>query len=184
MINAAFLLHTATLRSKKKIWSLLYDGGTAVFTVGKTLTGATSHATSTIVSIGAAASGTLTMHSISGTFQNNDPLSDNGTIPGAANADGTVFETLDAYGQPTEANVDTTVACRLIFQMKRFGPGMPLDTVPTAIFPPGTSVAEGDQLVSTVTGFAETYGIVKVRYVYEVAANTVSHITCELGAIV
>ena len=111
MINSAFLIHTATLRSRKKIWSLLYDGGTAVFTAGKTLTGATSHATSTIVTTGAAASGTLTMHSISGTFVNNDPLSDNGTIPGAALADGTVFETVDAYGQPTEANVDTAVTC-------------------------------------------------------------------------
>ncbi len=77
---------------------LKYDAGTAAFNEGSTLTGATSGATATIRRVARTgglygssnAVGYLVLASISGTFQNNEALSDNGAVPGAATADGTV----------------------------------------------------------------------------------------------
>ena len=184
VLPSVFLIHSGTLRSKKKLWSLNYDGGSAVFTPGKTLTGATSHATAIVVSIGTVATGTLTLHTIIGVFQNNETLSDNGTIPGAAVADGVVAEAFDAYGQPSFADVDSTVACKFVAAQKKIGAGLILETLPRVLFAPTVTVTEGDQLISTETGYAGTFGIRTVKMVYEAAVKTVSHISCEIGAVV
>lgn len=183
VLPLALCVHTVSLSSKKKSWSLAYDGGTAVFTAGKTLTGGTSHATATIISTGSAATGTLTLHTISGVFQNNDVLSDNNGVPGAAVADGVVFETVDAYGQPVTAGVTTSsIACRFVSPAKRYAGGLLLESSPRVLFPPTVTIGEGDTITSTNTGYAATFGIITVKYVYEAAQTTVSHVSCEIGA--
>lgn len=78
---AVFLIHSATLNSRRQNFTFGYDAGTAVFTAGKTLTGATSHATAIIVSTGSITSGSLQLHSIVGTFLDDEPITDNGTVP-------------------------------------------------------------------------------------------------------
>ena len=68
--------------------ALPYDGGTAVFAVGLTVTGGTSGATGTAVNIGAAqASGTLVLTDVRGTFVDNEVITDSAT--GAAVVNGT-----------------------------------------------------------------------------------------------
>lgn len=69
-------------------WTLAYDGGTGLFAPAETVTGGTSGATATVVSVdGVAASGTLTVSGLAGTFQDNEALT--GSVAGAATAAGT-----------------------------------------------------------------------------------------------
>jgi len=81
---ASWLIHSATLTRRIRNYSLPYDGGTVLFTVGATLTGMTSHATAIIVAIEPVAAGNLTIRSITGTFQDNEAITDNGTGGGIA----------------------------------------------------------------------------------------------------
>lgn len=68
---------------------LAYDGGTGDFAAGLTVTGTTSSATAVIVSVdGDAVAGILRVKSVTGTFQDNEALSDTDT--GAATANGTL----------------------------------------------------------------------------------------------
>lgn len=61
------------------IWEIAYDNQTGNFNVGNTLTGATSGATATIVGdTDLGTTGTLEVIQISGTFQNNEVISDGG----------------------------------------------------------------------------------------------------------
>lgn len=66
-----------------------YDALTADFTVGETLTGGTSTATATIIGVrpATATTGTLYVHTISGTFQDNETITDGDG--GSATEDGT-----------------------------------------------------------------------------------------------
>ena len=85
--------NTVTGFAIEKYRELLYDGGSAVFNVGKTITGATSGATARVWSTGSEASGTLSLHNVVGTFQNDEVITDDGSsplTPGAAVANGTV----------------------------------------------------------------------------------------------
>jgi len=71
------------------IHALGFDGGTGVFTVGDTLTGTESSATAVIVQVlGTTAVGTLYLKTISGTFEDDEALTDATT--GAAVANGIV----------------------------------------------------------------------------------------------
>ena len=71
--------------------TLAYDTQTANFTVGKKITGQTSGATAIILQdVDGGATGVLTLGTIEGTFQNNELITDNGTVPGSATADGTL----------------------------------------------------------------------------------------------
>jgi hypothetical protein len=70
------------------LYSLDYDAETGAFTAGLTVTGGTSGHTGVIVKvIDNGATGTLWLRSTTGTFQNNEAITDSGT--GAATADGT-----------------------------------------------------------------------------------------------
>ena len=69
-----------------KYMNVAYDGGTVVFVVGLKVTGAPSGATGWIISIGAEASGVLVLDDTSGTFEDDDVLTDSGT--GAAVVNG------------------------------------------------------------------------------------------------
>ena len=177
--------HTATARRMVLTYSLKYDGGTAVFTAGKTLTGATSHATATISSTGSAASGTLVIYDISGTFQNDEPLSDNGTVPGAAVADGVVTgPNLDAYGQQSQVEVTTSISCRF-FSKLDLNPSTGALTYAQdslqVMMPPLVDLDNGDTLTSTATGYAETYVISALKPVYTL--GILHHYTSRLARL-
>jgi len=178
------LIHLATLHSTKQKFTLAYDNGTAVFTAGKTLTGATSHATAIIISTGSTASGTLTLHTISGVFQNNEAISDNGTIPGAALVDGVIAEALDEFGQPTTTTVDTaSMPCRFFSSTDRAviaGQAIYGETTLKVMFDGAYPVVEGDTITSTETGYASTFGINSVTPAYA-RGPAVHHYTCTLA---
>lgn len=71
--------------------TLDYDAQTATFNVGATLTGGTSGATAVIVSDrDDGATGTLSLKSVTGTFQDNETITDDGGTPGSATSNGTV----------------------------------------------------------------------------------------------
>lgn len=73
------------------IKALAYDTGSGAFTVGKTLTGATSGATATIVQvIGNATAGTLYLQNVVGTFEDGEILEDDAITPGTALSNGPV----------------------------------------------------------------------------------------------
>ena len=73
-------------------WELNYESGTSDFTMGATLTGATSGATGVIKWFsGDTASGTLTLKEVSGTFHNGETITDD--EGGSASANGTEIMT-------------------------------------------------------------------------------------------
>lgn len=75
--------------------TMAYNAQTVAFTIGQTITGATSGATAKLVSGGSGASGTLTLISISGQFTQGEALTDQGTGNGVVNG-GMVFSTLSS----------------------------------------------------------------------------------------
>jgi hypothetical protein len=183
---AVFLIHSATLNGKRQNFILGYDAGTAVFHAGATLTGATSHATAVIVSTGSMASGSLWLHTITGTFVNDEPISDNGTVPGAAVVNGVIAEAFDVDGQLVYTTLSSTVKCRFNSpqeSMRSNNRDMAyIVSTPSVVLPAGTDVSEHDTLTSTETGFNGTFTINSVSQIYEAAVKTVSHIMCEIAA--
>ncbi|MBW2632040.1 MAG: hypothetical protein JRC90_09850 [Deltaproteobacteria bacterium] len=94
---------------------------------------------------------------------------------------------VDAYGQPAiTGTVDTIVSCRFVGAKETLvsDNGGYIKSLPKILLPPGTTVEDLDQIVSIEDGFAETYNIITKKVVYEAATKTVSHISCELAAVV
>jgi hypothetical protein len=171
--------HTATVGRLVQSYSLKYKSGTAVFTAGKTLTSLTGSAT--ILSTGSAASGTLVIHSITGTFTDGQALADDGTIPGAALADGTTSITLDSYGQPSKSTVNSSVSCRffnIVSSNPRTGAVTYAQDDLGVMLPPTATVGNGDTLTSTDTGYADTFTICELKPAY--ALGTLHHYTAQL----
>jgi hypothetical protein len=181
-----FLIHSATLNSRRQNFTLGYDAGTAAFHTGATLTGATSHATAVIVSTGSIASGSLQLHSIVGTFLDDEPITDNGTVPGSAKVNGTLAEAFDINGELAYTTLSSTVACRFSSPQESMRTGnrstLYIVSTPSVVFASGTDVTEHDTLTSTETGFNGTFTINSVSQIYEAAVKTVSHIMCEIAA--
>jgi hypothetical protein len=73
----------------EELRALAFDGQTTNFTVGQTITGGTSGATGILAEqADAGATGTLQLDKVSGVFQNNEALTDEGS--GDGNANGTL----------------------------------------------------------------------------------------------
>lgn len=175
--------HTATLRSHRQQFVLAYDNGTAAFTPGKTLTGTTSHATAIIVSTGSTANGMLTLHTITGAFQDNETITDNGTVPGAAKVTGTIAEKFDDYGQLVYSDVDVTIACRFYAQkdaVQQSGQTLYIVTSQKVMIPVDYAPVNGDQLITTSTGYAGTYQIGNVSPAPGLSGGP-HHWTCDLA---
>jgi len=175
--------HTATLRGKRQNFTLGYDAGTAVFHAGATLTGATSHATAIIVSTGSAASGTLTLHSITGTFVNDEPITDNGTVPGAAVVNGVITETVDINEQLVITDIDSTIACRFYSQkdaVQQSGETLYIVTTQRVMIPATSTPANGDQIITTASGYAGTYKLGNVEPAPSMAGSP-HHWTCDIA---
>jgi hypothetical protein len=91
-----------------------FDTGTSEFTVGATLTGQTSGATAVIDGVtlttgtwlGGDAAGTIALSNVSGSFEDGETVTDNGTVPGSGVADGT---TMWPGCDPERYNVDGPV---------------------------------------------------------------------------
>ncbi|MFA6364600.1 hypothetical protein [Methanoregula sp.] len=175
--------HTATLRSRKQQFVLEYDNGTAAFTAGKTLTGATSHATAVIVSTGSIASGSLQVHTVTGTFLNDEPISDNGTVPGAAVVNGVIAEAFDITGELIYSDIDAAISCRFYSQkdaVQQAGQTLYIVTTQRVMIPATSTPVNGDQIITTASGYAGTYQIGNVSPAPGLAGGP-HHWTCDLA---
>ncbi len=97
----------------QKYMSLAYDTGIGLFTVGLTVTGTDSGATGVIISIGAQASGVLVLDNTSGTFEDNEQITDTDTGDADVNGvpDAHIEETTREAGD-TFSTVDAEVIVR------------------------------------------------------------------------
>jgi len=183
MYPAAFLTHSATLHQRQQNFVLAYDTGTAAFTAGKTLTGATSHATAIIVSTGNIASGSLTLHTITGTFVNDEVISDNGTVPGAAIVNGVISDAFDRNGELVYTDITATIACRYFPESTRIQNGTLITISAHVILPPTANPAFGDTIAITTVEFTKTFSIsANPKPVFEAAQNVLSHWSCNITA--
>jgi hypothetical protein len=98
-------------RMVKGITYLKFDAETGEFTAGETLTGGTSGATATIDGVATSTEspegtvGILVLSSVSGTFENNETITDGAT--GSATSDGTVTDMDDDNVLVAEITADT-----------------------------------------------------------------------------
>ena len=190
MIEA--MQHSCTIARSTVDKRLNFDAGSAVFTVTKTLTGVTSHATGTVKTVTKSAgdwavgtaAGYLVLSNVSGVFADNEAIADNGTIPGAALANGTAAVIVDNYGIQSEDASNTTVKCRFINPkggMKKLESGEHIYNLPAVVLPSGTTIAEGDILTGVTSGFTRAFRVKHVRTVQ--ADEGISHIRCDLEAV-
>ena len=154
------LIHTCTIRGRHQNFTLAYDTGAAVFTTGKTLTGATSHATAVIVSTGSIASGSLQVHSVVGTFQDNEIIIDNSIVPGSAKVNGTIAEAFDINGELIYSDIDTTTACRFYSRKGTInvsGQAISIISTNRVMMPATATPAMGDSIITATVGFEGTW---------------------------
>jgi hypothetical protein len=112
-------------------------------------------------------------------------LDDNGDYMPALAGSGDVLWTPDGAGdyEMVDATTITAVSCRFVSARETFR-GLSIFSTPRVLLPAGTVISEGDTLTSTETGFAETFRINSVNTVYEAAQKVVSHISCDIAAVV
>ena len=175
--------HTATVRRSVLTYSLKYKSGSTVFTAGKTLTGTTGSAT--ILSTGNAASGTLVIYNITGTFSDGTALTDDGTIPGVAVCDGTVAgPNLDSYGQQSKTPITTSISCRFfntVVSNPASGKVVYSEDDLRVMYAPGTDLLLGDTLTGTNTGYIFTYTVSEAKPAY--ALGALHHYTAKLTRV-
>ena len=182
-LPAKAIPHTATLRGRRQNFTLGYDTGTAAFTAGKTLTGTTSHATAIIISTGPAASGTITLHTITGTFQDDEAITDNNGTPGAAKVNGVIAEAFDTNGELVYTDIDTTISCRFYSQkdaVQESGQTLYIVTAQRVMIPATSTPANGDQIITTASGYAGTYTLGNVEPAPSMAGIP-HHWTCDIA---
>lgn len=172
---------------------LFYDAGSHEFTVGATLTGVTSEATGTIKSVtlssgswaGGTAGGYVVLSNVTGTFQNNETITDDEDTPGTALANGTQADYKDAYGKKTQTASTTATSCRFVNLQSAQGD---LEDgwnghIPSVILPAGTTLFVNQLITSTVTGFSGTYEIQWPPVYYRNGVAAVHHITCGIKEV-
>lgn len=167
------LIHTCTIRGRRQNFTLGYDTGTAAFTTGRTLTGATSHATAIIIGIpgtvitdssGATIytvpANTLLLHTITGTFLDNETIADNGTVPGSAKVNGTIAEAFDINGERIYSDIDTTTTCRFYSRkgtINLSGQAVSIVSTNRVMMPATATPARGDSIITATVGFEGTW---------------------------
>ena len=172
---------------------LNYDGGSVIFEVGETCTGATSHASGTVKSVsGTSASGYLVLSNVSGTYQNDETIAGSGATPGAAVANGANTTYVDSYGKKTQTAAATATSCHF------FNPKAPSGQseygwsgrFPAVRLPSGTTLLKPSdyagalqRLTSTETGFSGTFEIQWPPIYRPNAAGDVQYIICALKAV-
>ena len=179
---------TITKRVQKK--KLSYDGGSAAFTIGKTVKGGTSNATGLIDNkSGTVITGYLVLTSVVGTFQNDEALTET-TGTGAAVVNGVISDYKNSYNQPEYDPIwqtnQSAVVCSF-YSPDDPGPSM-TSAGEIALFSPkvmflSTVTIEKDvyRVVSTVPGFAGTFEVIRV--IPRKGPVSVGHYECDLKEV-
>lgn len=94
----------------------------------------------------------------------------------------------DPYGNRVPTTTDTVVSCRFVGADETNQVGGTvigvIESIPRAVFPPGTVIEDNDKVISTVDGFVGTYNVMPRKVIYEAVVEQVSHIICGLTAVV
>jgi len=114
-VLTGWLNHSCNILVRAKKQRLNFDGSTGTFTAGLTITGGTSDATATIDRV---YTSYLVLRNVSGTFENDEAITDSGT--GAAVANGVCSDYQNSYGEYEYYwNTDqSSVPCRFYFSGK------------------------------------------------------------------
>lgn len=167
-MNSRLLAHTCNILKREKKQKLNFDTGTGTFTKGLTVSGATSHATAVIDKVSGSTSGYLVLKNLTGTFQNDEALTDTGT--GAALANGVCSDYQNSYGEyeyywPID---QSSVDCRFYYAGNKgqgktrviHETGQMID-LPLSVILPGTvTVASAEYRIDGTSGpFQEVYSI-------------------------
>lgn len=186
--------HTCQVISTTQDQKLNFTLGTAVFTVGSVLTGATSEATGTIKSITLSsgswsagnAAGYLILSNVSGTFAS-ESIRDAGT--GRATSSGTTTPYTNGVGTPYTTSTSTAYSCKFANARQSFGSLPAFDSgkyvlAETLVFLPADAVVtEGDYITSTEAGYNHTYEVTHVDTLYNLFDHTIDHIEASLKAV-
>lgn len=192
------MIHSCSVLSATQDQRLNFINGSKVFTVGKVLTGATSHAHGTIKTIflssgswnSGNASGYIIISTVAGTFAV-ETVTDNGTISGSATGQGPATPETNDVGTPTMTTVTTAYDhCR--FENIKNPSGNLYDSdsgeyiakEPVVFLPGDAVVLEGDHISSTETGFNATYEVTFVNTLYRFFNKTsIDHIEASLKVV-
>jgi len=192
------MIHSCSVLSTTQDQRLNFTSGSKVFTVGKTLAGATSHAHGTVKTLvlssgswsSGNAAGYLILSACTGTFVV-ESIADNATIPGSASGQGpTIPETTDV-GTPAMTTLSTAYDnCRFDNVRNPSGSlynsdsGEYIAKEPIVSLPNDAVVMEGDSVSSTETGFNATYKVTFVNPLYSFFDKTViDHIEASLKVV-
>jgi hypothetical protein len=97
----------------------------------------------------------------------------------------TTGTTEDSYGNLIPTTTDTAALCRFVSAKETtIINGDVVASLPRILLPKDTVIEDEDQIISTEEGFANTYDVKTKKVVYEAAINQISHISCELAAVV
>ena len=192
------MIHSCTVLSTTQDQRLNFTSGNKVFTVGKVLTGATSHAHGTVKTIvlssgswsSGNAAGYLILSAVTGDFVV-ESIADNGTIPGSASGQGpTIPETTDV-GTPVMTTLSTAYDnCR--FDNVRNPSGSLYDSdsgeytakEPIVFLPADAVVLQGDFITGNESPYNTTYEVTFVNPLYDFFDKTViDHIEASLRVV-
>lgn len=191
------MIHSCTVLSTTQDQRLNFTYGSKVFTVGKTLTGATSHAHGTVKTLvlssgswlSGNAAGYLILSACTGVFSI-ESIADNGTIPGSATGQGPTIPETNDVGTPAMTTTSTVYEnCR--FENVRNPSGYIYNSdsgeyvakEPMVFLPASAIVRQGDHISSTETGFNATYKVNFVNTLCGFFDNIIDHIEASLEVV-
>lgn len=188
-LPTALLIHPVSIARTYTDYVVPFTNGSAVFTVGETLTGASSDATGVIKSVSVTsgswaegdAAGQVIVYAYSSTpYTPAETITDTGDTPGSAIVSATPYEHV-SLGDRQETSVSTTVSARFgedTGTTQEGEPGSIVSSTTILMLPAGTDIDEDDTLVSTNTGYVGTYRVGKVVAVY--GPTALSHLVAEV----
>lgn len=163
--------HACTVTSRSQRHTLAFTAGTAAIVAGHVITGATSHATATVISVtltsgtwaGRNAAGSLLLHLVTGTFQAEAITS----TTGAATASGASVPVAGSLGTPTYQWSSVATDCEFWDEKGEEAPvriqGETPNHVPMVKIPPTIPIAPNTyRIVSTWPNYVGTFAVVAV----------------------
>lgn len=191
------MAHSCNVLSTTQDQRLNFIAGTTIFTVGKILTGATSHAHGTVKTIvlssgswsSGNAAGYLILSACTGAFVV-EAIADNGTIPGSATGQGpTIPETTDV-GTPVMTTTTTPYDCKFTNIRNPSGNLYDSDSgeytakEPIVFLPADAVVLQGDFVTGNESPYNTTYEVTFVNTLYYSFFDTlIDHIEASLKVV-
>lgn len=179
--DTSFLVHTCYLFKWDQ--KLPFDTGSANFTMGKSLYGATSHATGLVKTVSGTTTGYLILSNVQGTFQDNEVITDTNTPAGTALVNGTPQVYKDGGKGQTKGTRKTR--CKFLNSKPPQGkiPDNWTGRFPTVMFAPGVVITEGMKLYTSALSFVGTYTVLLPVVPEEDSQGKIHHVTVGLQKV-